>query len=205
MEPQWLGWARQLQALAQTGLTYATNPYDIERYHALHALAVEMLAAGSATDPAQVRGWFPAGAGHPTPKLDVRGVVFRGDTLLLVRERSEGLWTLPGGWVDVGEPPSRAVEREVWEESGLRTRAVKLLALYDRARHPHPPHPHHIYKLCFRCELVGGAPTLSHETDGVGFFAPSALPPLSLGRILPSQIARLCAHRDHPDWPTDFD
>jgi ADP-ribose pyrophosphatase YjhB (NUDIX family) len=207
MEPPWVAWAQRLQALAQNGLTYNTNPFEIERNHAIQRVAEEMLAAGTGLDPGALHDLFAGEVGHATPKVDVRGAVFQDDTILLVKERADGRWTLPGGWVDVGEPPSRAVEREVVEESGYETRAVQLLALYDRnhARHAHPPHPFHIYKLFFRCELLGGAPTHSIETDGVDFFREDALPPLSLGRVTPAQIARLFEHARHPDWPTDFD
>ena len=140
----------------------------------------------------------------------MRGVVFREGAILLVRERGDGRWTLPGGWADVGESPSAAVEREIVEESGYRTRATKLLALFDRdaPRHGHTPHPHHVYKLFFRCELLTeGAATLPEnaETDGVAFFRPDALPSLSLGRVTPGQVARFFAHEAHPEWPTDFD
>jgi ADP-ribose pyrophosphatase YjhB (NUDIX family) len=125
--------------------------------------------------------------------------------VLLVRERSDGRWTLPGGWVDVNEAPSEAVVREVREESGFEARAVKLAALVDKNRHPHPPGVHHIYKLMFLCELTGGAPLAGTETDAVGFFPVSALPPLSTGRILATQIERLYRHQLERALPTDFD
>jgi ADP-ribose pyrophosphatase YjhB (NUDIX family) len=205
--PAWVRWARRMQALAQNGLTYARDPYDVERYEALRALAAEVVASHAATPRDEVHDLFAADAGYATPKLDVRGVVFRDDgALLLVRERSDGGWTLPGGWVDVGESPSEAVEKEVREESGYVVRAAKVLALLDRDRHGHPPHAHHIWKVFIQCSLVGGsaaAPGL--ETDRVGFFHADAVPPLSLTRVVPAQIARLFEHYAHPDWPTDFD
>ena len=94
-----------------------------------------------------------------------------------------GYGRLPGGWADVNESPAESVEREVWEESGYRAKATKLLALWDRSRHGHPPHAFYIYKVVFLCELTGGSPKESMETDGVGFFAEDALPPLSVGRV----------------------
>jgi ADP-ribose pyrophosphatase YjhB (NUDIX family) len=93
----------------------------------------------------------------------------------------------------------------VFEESGYRARAVKLLACYDRNKHNHPPHAFHIYKLFFQCELVGGAPKTSIETEGVGFFPQTAIPPLSTPRVTPAQIARFFEHYHHPKWATDFD
>lgn len=198
-------WAQKIQALSQTGLTYATDPYDRERYEKLRGIAAEMLAAPLGADPPQIAALFRAEEGYATPKVDVRGVVIRDGRVLLVRERSDGLWTLPGGWADVGDPPGHAVERELREESGYEARAVKLLALYDRSLHGHPPMAFHVYKAFFRCEITGGEPTLSDETDGVDFFAPDALPPLSVERVTAEQIARFFDHFHHPDWPTDFD
>jgi ADP-ribose pyrophosphatase YjhB (NUDIX family) len=205
--PAWLRWARRIQALAQSGLTYARDPYDIERYEALRDLAIEMMATRADLTSDAVRDLFADDQGYATPKLDVRGVVFRDDgALLLVRERSDGGWTLPGGWVDVGESPSQAVEKEVREESGYVVRATKVLGLLDRDRHGHPPHAHHIWKVFIRCSLVGGAAAAPGlETEGVGFFHASAIPPLSLTRVVPAEIARLFEHHAHPDWPTDFD
>ena len=122
-----------------------------------------------------------------------------------MRERSDGGWTLPGGWADVLDSPRGAVEREIREESGYDTRATKLLAVFDKKLHPHPPEPWHAWKIFVRCEIVGGTPATSIETDGVGFFRRDAIPPLSLGRTAPSQLAVLFAHHDDPDRPTDFD
>jgi ADP-ribose pyrophosphatase YjhB (NUDIX family) len=206
--PTWLRWARRLQALAQSGLTYTRDPYDAERYEALRALAAEMLAAHAAGMPQDVvQRLFTAEVGYATPKLDVRGVVFRDDgALLLVRERSDGGWTLPGGWADVGESASEAVEKEVREESGYVARATKLIALLDRDRHGHPPHAHHIWKVFIRCSLIGGeAAGPGLETEDVGFFHADAVPPLSLTRVVRAQITRLFEHYAQPDLPADFD
>jgi ADP-ribose pyrophosphatase YjhB (NUDIX family) len=205
MHPQWLEWAQRLQAIAQNGLTYAQNPFDRERYEMVRGIAAEIMAAHSGVELGYVRNLFAGQVGYATPKVDVRGAVFRDDTILLVKERQDGLWTLPGGWADVSESPSEAVVREVYEESGYRTRAVKLLALYDINRHAHAPFPFHVYKLFFRCELLGGEPAQSMETDGVAFFREDEIPELSLLRVTPAQIARLFEHYRHLDWPTDFD
>jgi ADP-ribose pyrophosphatase YjhB (NUDIX family) len=205
MIPQWLGWVQRLQAIAQNGLTYAENHFDRERYQAVREVAAEMMAAQSDADLDFVRDLFVNQVGAATPKVDVRAAVFLDNTILLVKERSDGLWTLPGGWADVNEPPSQAIVREVREESGYHTRAVKLLAFYDRDRHGHPPYPFHVYKVFFECALLGGAPTPSHETEDVEFFHEDALPELSLTRVTAIQIARLFEHHRHPDWPTDFD
>jgi ADP-ribose pyrophosphatase YjhB (NUDIX family) len=140
--------------------------------------------------------------------VDVRGVVFRADgKLLLVKERSDMRWTLPGGWCDVGETPAENVVKELFEESGFVTRALKLLAVYDNHRHPHEPrNPFQTYKLIFRCEIVGGVATAGVETAVVDFFAEDEIPPdLSRGRVTDQQIARVFAHYRHPEWPTEFD
>jgi ADP-ribose pyrophosphatase YjhB (NUDIX family) len=219
VDPNWLAWAKRLETLAQNGLTYSTNPYDTERYEEVRAVAVEMLAARSDVDPAHVRDLFARERGHITPKVDVRGAVFRDDRILLVRERSDGRWTLPGGWADPGESPADSVAREVYEESGYRTRVTKLLAVYDRDKHGHPPLPYYVYKMFFLCSLLDDEPEdrgagEQHrgrrgpsfaETDEVAFFPADALPDLSLTRVTPAQIGRLFAHHHHPAWPADFD
>jgi RimJ/RimL family protein N-acetyltransferase/ADP-ribose pyrophosphatase YjhB (NUDIX family) len=214
----WLGWARKISALAQNGLTFAKDPFDRQRYEALQSVASEIMtsAVGQRAQP-----WpplvdaalFSLESGYATPKLDVRAAVFRREadgepSVLMVKERCDGGWTLPGGWVDVGESPAQAVEKEAREESGFEVRATKVVALLDRDRAGHPAHPFHTWKVLMQCEIVGGS---AHpkgdglEIDAVGFFRASALPPLSLPRILPEQIARCVAHFEQPELPTEFD
>ena len=135
----------------------------------------------------------------------MRGVVIDRDKILLVRERRDGRWTLPGGFADVGVSPAENVVKEIREESGYQTRAVKLLAAYDRSRHPHGPYLYHIYKLFFLCELEGGEAQASIETSEVGFFAEDDLPSLSTPRVTEGQILRMFEHHRHPEWSTDFD
>lgn len=165
-----------------------------------------MLAAYGGREPEQVLELFSGEVGYATPKVDVRAAVFRGDgALLLVRERADGRWTLPGGWADVGDSPAECVEREVREEAGLAVRATKLLALWDGRRHGQPPRPSSVYKLCFRCEVLGGEAAVGTETAEVGFFREGEVPELSLSRATPAQVARVFEHLRHPEWPTDFD
>jgi ADP-ribose pyrophosphatase YjhB (NUDIX family) len=207
MTSPWLGWIQQLQGIAQTGLAYKNHPFDVDRYEQIQAIAAAMLAAYAEAEPTTVLDLFQQDVGHATPKVDVRGVAFRDHKILLVQERSDGLWALPGGWADIGDSPSQAVEREIFEESGFTARATELLAVYDRAhpRHGHPPAPHHSYKLFFRCELTGGQPTPSYETTAVDFFGRDDIPPLSIGRTGLAQIQRFfdCLHTSH--WLPDFD
>jgi ADP-ribose pyrophosphatase YjhB (NUDIX family) len=200
-----LTWARKVQAIAQNGLHFTQDQFDRERFTQLQDLASSILAAELDIPLGKAKAFWDKEEGYATPKVDVRGGVFDGDKVLLVRERSDGGWTLPGGWVDVNDAPSDAVAREILEESGYRAKPTKLAMLVDKNRHPHPPSIHHIYKLFFLCELTGGAPTVSNETDGVDFFPINALPPLSVGRTLASQIERLYQHHLNRDLPTDFD
>lgn len=205
MDTKWLEWAKKLQAIAQNGLTYTENPFDVERYKSLQAISAEMMATYSNQEPSYVLNLFNQETGYATPKVDVRGAVFRGDTLLFVKEREDGCWTLPGGWADVGDSPTQVAVREIQEESGYLTRAVKLLAVYDRDRQGHPPLAHYVYKLFFQCELLSGSPLPSIETEEVAFFGEHEIPQLSLGRVLPAQIQRVFQHYRNPNLPTDFD
>jgi ADP-ribose pyrophosphatase YjhB (NUDIX family) len=202
--PKLLQWARSLQAIAQSGLAWEPSPYDRERYEEVRRIAAEMLAHPDALDARALEGLFANEVGQATPKLDVRGAVFRGDEILLVQEARDRGWSLPGGWADVGESPSEAVEREVREESGFVTRAVKLIGLYERDRHGYPPHPWHIWKAVFLCELLDTPRRpLGVETTDARFFARDELPGLRFSRASEWQIERCFQHRD--GLPTDFD
>ena len=197
-------WAKRIAALARTGLFYANTHYDEERYQQLFDIASDMLAAAADADVASVKLMLAADDGYITPKVDVRGAVFREGKILLVREAVDGCWTLPGGWADVGDAPSEAVEREIREESGYEVKAVKLLALEDRKRR-HPPSLNEVYKAAFLCELTGGAPRTSAETTAVAWYREDELPPLSLSRVTEGQIKRWFRHWRQPDLPTEFD
>ena len=203
--PKWLVWAQNLQAIAQSGLAYTQNPFEKERYHEVSEIAAEIMADQSAVEAPILQALFNAEAGYATPKLDVRGVVFRDGKILLVRELSDGGWTLPGGWVDVNNTPSGAVEREVWEETGYKVKAKKLLALYDRNQHGHTPYIFHLFKMYFLCDLLGGEPTNSIETSDAAFFDENNIPPLSIARTTPEVLSRIFEHYRHPEWQTDFD
>jgi ADP-ribose pyrophosphatase YjhB (NUDIX family) len=203
---RWLDWSKRLQAIAQNGLTFTRDPYDMERYSAIRRIAAEMLAEGSGLELTAILGLLEKEIDYATPKVDVRGVVFRDDKLLLVRERSDGRWTLPGGWADVCASPAENVVREIHEESGFVTRASKILAVFDRSKHPHePPFAFHVYKIFVLCSIIGGKETLSSETDSVGYFGETEIPELSITRVTPAQIRRMFEHHRNPELPTDFD
>jgi ADP-ribose pyrophosphatase YjhB (NUDIX family) len=196
---------RRLQALARTGLHFCANEYDRERYEEIERIAAELMTGGDPAAGDELLDAWRRDGGYVTPKVEVRGAVFRDGRVLLVRETIDGRWTLPGGWADVNETPSEAVQKEIEQESGYRARAAKLAALYDRRRHGHGPSLQHCWKAFFVCELTGGDARGSYETDAVAFFDPAELPPMSLGRSTPAQVARMLAHWNDRSLATDFD
>jgi ADP-ribose pyrophosphatase YjhB (NUDIX family) len=205
-EPQWLTIARELRAIAQTGLTFTADRFDRQRYERLRELAASMLAQGSGEQFEVIIEILREGWGYTTPKVDVRGAAFVDGRVLLVREIGDGKWTLPGGWADVNQSAAECVVREIAEESGFVAKARKLAAVRDYQRSGHPPrNVDSIYKMFFLCEITGGAARASDETSDAAFFARDAIPPLSLGRTTAAQIDRMFHHAEHPELPTDFD
>lgn len=205
MSERTLELARRLHALARTGLHFCGSEYDRERYVEIEQIAAELLSGPSPVDRDALLALWRHETGYVTPKVEVRGAVFRDGRVLLVRETADGRWTLPGGWADVNESPSQAVEKEIEQESGFRARAVKLAALYDRRLHGHGPTLHHGWKAFLLCEITGGEARGSYETDAVGFFDPAQLPEMSLGRSTPQQVARMLEHWRDRGLATDFD
>ena len=198
----------RLSALAQDGLTYAPSGYDLDRYRQVGLLAADLLAVLSGRPAAELAIELGRDSGYATPKVDVRGAVFDEDErVLLMREKADGRWSLPGGWADPGEAPSAAVTREVLEETGYPSSAVKLIACWDRDLQDNPPPlPVHVYKLFFLCQRDGAAqPPQALETLDVGWFGLDRLPPLSLGRVNHRQITRALAHYRDPSLATEFD
>jgi ADP-ribose pyrophosphatase YjhB (NUDIX family) len=203
--PHWLEWAREIQALAQTGLHYAPDDYHRDRYRRLIDIAAEITAEHSGLPADGLARMFHAARGYATPKVDVRGAVFRDGKLLLVCERADGGWCMPGGWADVGDPPSAMVEREVLEESGLKVRAVRLIGVFDANREGPELEVMHAYKLVFLCEDQGGAPRSSNETSDARFFGINEIPALSSARTSIRNIREAFAHRDDPSLQAVFD
>jgi len=208
-QSEWVGWVARLQAIAQAGLELSDGVYDRERYAAVRELATEIAAAHlelpSPAERMTLDELLAGDGGYPTPKVDVRALVRRGGEVLLVRERADGRWSLPGGWADVGWSPAAMVEREVAEESGFQVRARRLLALWDRARHNPGPFPFTVYRVAVACDRLGGEARPSIETLAAGWFPPDDLPELSTGRTTAAQIARLVELDDHPELPPDLD
>jgi ADP-ribose pyrophosphatase YjhB (NUDIX family) len=205
MSERWVELARQLHALARTGLHFSSNEYDRDRYAEIERIATELLAGDRPADLAVLTALLAGEKGYVTPKVEVRAGIFSERRVLLVRERLDGLWTLPGGWADVNETPSEAVLKEIEQESGFRARIVKLAGLYDRRRHHPGESLFHSWKAFFVCRIVGGEARGSYETDAVEFFDLDALPPMSLGRSTPRQVQRMYQHHLRPELPTDFD
>lgn len=203
--PQWLKWAREIQALSQTGLTFAHNEYDVERNQRLAEIAAEIIDRYSNYDKEELLADFMAQPGYATPKIDVRGAVIRDGQILLVKERMDGKWCMPGGWVDVGEAPASAVAREVWEESGFEVKPTKVIAVIDANRGGRPLQLYHAFKLIFRCDIIGGAATPSYETLDVDFFDFDRLPELSPNRTNLYHLKEVQAHILDDNRRTFFD
>jgi len=198
----------KLAALAQNGLTFGDSDYDLDRYRQVGELAAELLATISGRTAAEFAVELGRDSGYATPKVDVRGAVFdERERVLLMREKTDGLWSLPGGWADPGDAPSAAVTREVLEETGYHSVVVKLIACWDRDVQGNPPPlPVHVYKLFFLCRREGAVqPPAELETLEVGWFGLDELPPLSLGRVNRRQLERALAHHRDPSLPTEFD
>ena len=204
-EPTWLVVGRELRAIAQIGLTFSQDAFDRLRYERIRELAAALVANGSDGDAAKVLDLFQLDAGYATPKVDVRGAAFRDGRVLMVREVSDGGWTLPGGWADVNQTAADCVIREISEESGFQARAVKLAAVHDYRKRNRLHHIDSIYKMFFICELTGGSARASHETSEIAFFSRGELPTLSVGRTTAEQIELMFRHAERPDLPTDFD
>lgn len=203
---QWLHWASELQSIAQAGLTYCKEPFDLQRYQRIQTLAAEMIAYQSFEDFEKVQKLFLGEDHYLTPKLDVRAAIIKEDKfILLVKEVTDGKWSLPGGWADVNESPAQSAIKEVFEETGLTVKVTKLFALFDKLKHAHPPQLPHAYKAFFLADIIGGHLKTSIETTEVKFFHQDDLPALSLHRVVPSQIALAFAHYENPNLPTVFD
>ncbi len=201
---KWLDWAREIFSLSQSGLTYSGNPYDIERYKRLQEITAEIIAAQSAIAKESALESFSMQAGYITPKVDVRGAVVQDGKILLIQEKADGKWAMPGGWADLGNSPASVAEREVLEESGFHVKAEKVVAVLD-ANRIEPFEFYHAYKIIFLCKLLGGEPRTSYETLAVDFFDLNHLPPLSSYRTNEDMLQEVFAHVENPNRPAAFD
>ncbi|MDR3193791.1 MAG: NUDIX hydrolase [Tannerella sp.] len=198
--------AQRIRAMSQTGLGYSHNEYEIERCRELIEISNRITALVSGVADRDIEACYHPVKEYVTPKVDVRAVVFNEkDEILLVREKADGRWSLPGGWADVGFTPKEVAVKETGEESGLDVRAERLLAVMDKRCHAHPASPFYIYKFFILCEILGGTFNETFDILDKGFFALDRLPPLSTDRILPEQIHLMDRLRRHPEAPVYLD
>jgi len=191
MTNPWLGWFKELQSIAQNGLTYSKDPYDIIRFKELREITSNMVATIAENPPEKIIGLFDQEVGAATPKIDVRGVVMQDGKILLVRQKWNSLWTIPGGWAEIGLSPSESVSKEVREEAGYIVKPVRLLGVYDRDKRGYPSHPDYIYKLFIQCEIIDKCEIDELETDASDFFEQDNLPPLYVNNASQEQIDRM--------------
>lgn len=205
MTQKWLEWAKEIQAISQAGLAYSKDVYDKERFEHLRELSVSILHEYTDMEHEKIRTLFASDTGYPTPKVDVRGVVFQEGKILLVKERLDGVWALPGGWADIGLSAKEVAVKEIKEESGYDARPVRLLAVLDKKFHNHPPASQHVYKMFIQCELIGGEAAGGVETSEVGFFSENNLPELSLERNTKEQLQQMFEYLRNPSKEVWFD
>lgn len=183
---------KRIRALADAGLVYSESEYDRERYTELKEISLKLLGVMANSPLDVLQNFFMPVKDYPTPKVDVRGIILNEkDEVLLVKESEDEKWTIPGGWADVGHTPSESIVKEIGEETGLEAEVVRLLAIYDKKCHPHPPQPFYIYKLNFLCKIKGGELNPSFDIKEVAYFPMDKLPELSNDRILKSQLEHL--------------
>ena len=199
--------AQRLQAIAQAGIAYATSPYDLERYEEIRSLSVQLLQELTDEPYEKIVRVFASETGYQTPKVDVRVVLFRGTSeILLVKEKiDQNRWTVPGGWADVGCTPFEVAIKEAQEETGLLVKPVRLLALFDKRKHPHPPQPWYVYKAFIQCEAVEGELRQeTAETAGARWFRQDELSgiELSTDRVTASQLEAMFPFAGNPALPT---
>ncbi len=201
----WLEWAKELQSIAQNGLTYTKDAFDKERFERLREIAAEIMSSYSGLPLEKVKKLFCNETGFQTPKLDTRAAIFNNDKILLVKEKN-GTWSLPGGWVDFDQTISGNTEKEVWEEAGLHVRAKRLIALQDRNRHNTPPYAYHVCKVFMECELIGGEFQPNIETAESRYFAIDELPDNFANEKCTAEQVKMCfAAHNNPHWVVQVD
>ncbi len=202
----WLPAIKRIHALAQTGLGYTTSDYDRERYEEIRNISFRILAEMSDVSIEHMIQLLPQEIGYITPKVDIRGVIFRGeDEILLVQEKIDNnRWTVPGGWADVGYTPFEVAEKEMLEETGLEVKATRLLAVFDTKRHDHPEEPWYVYKFFILCEETGGnLMQQTPETSGAAWVKFENIPDLALStyRVTLKQLDMITKFATNPHLP----
>jgi ADP-ribose pyrophosphatase YjhB (NUDIX family) len=197
----WLDVAKKLNSIAQTGLFYNTNPFDRERYEQIDSLSNELISHYSNHSPEEIQKFFTGDNGYITPKVDVRAVVFKEGKLLLVKEKADGKWSIPGGWADIGYTPYEIAVKETFEEAGLIVKPLRLLAVIDKKCHPHPPTPFYSYKIFILCEIVSGEAKSGDETLEAKFFDMENIPELSIERLTKDEIEIIAERYNNLELP----
>ncbi len=201
---KWLQWAVKLQSIAQAGLYYGKDKFDLERYEQIRDIAAEMISYKSEIPVEKVKDLFCNETGYQTPKLDTRAAVFKEDRILLVRE-SDGRWSLPGGWVDAGLSVKENAEKEVLEEAGLTVAARRIIAVQDRDKHNLPVYAYKVCKVFVECEYLSGEFAPNLETIASGYFGMDELPELATEKNNEEQVRMCFGARGAEHWETVFD
>ena len=197
---------KRLKNIADIGLLYSQDPYDRERYTELHEISLKMMSHLTDTPLSKITDFYAIPNDYPTPKVDIRALVLNNmNQILLVQERSDSHWSLPGGWADIGLTAREVAVKEVLEETGLTVSPTRLLAVFDKKCHPHPPQPYYVYKFVILCQWVAGDLQQAHDILDARFFDITDLPPLSENRILKSQIELVFQKAQTNDFETYFD
>jgi ADP-ribose pyrophosphatase YjhB (NUDIX family) len=195
----WLECAKKLEAIARTGIFYSSNPFDKERFEQIETISNELISHYSGLMPIEVNNFYNLENGYVTPKIDIRSVIFKNDMILMVKEKTDGKWTVPGGWADIGFTPYEIAVKETFEESGLEVKPIRVLAIMDKKCHSHPPSPFYSYKIFILCEITGGHLQASLETSESRFFNLGELPELSEERITPDQLRIIVERFQNPE------
>ena len=205
MKEKWLQWATQLQSIAQAGLAFSNDRYDLDRYEKIRNITIEILHEYTDIDHNKIRDLFASETGYQTPKVDIRASVFKDDKLLMVREKIDGCWSLPGGWADVNTSVGESAVRECLEEAGAHVKPKRIIAIQLANKHNNPLFPYTIYKVFVECELIENNFTDNTETLDAGFYSLDALPALSTCRNTRSQIEMCFEAKKHKVFETIFD
>ncbi len=205
MKEKWLYWASQLQSIAQAGLTFSADTYDRDRYEKIRSISVDILHEYTDIDHKKIRELFASETGYQTPKIDIRSSVFKDDKILMVREKVDGAWSLPGGWADVNSSVSESAARECLEEAGALVKPKRIIAIHLGNKHNNPLFPYTIYKIFVECELVENCFKENTETLEAGFFECDNIPELSFHRNTPDQISMCFEAKKHKVFETIFD
>ena len=205
MKEKWLDWAKRLQSIAQAGLTFGENSYDLDRYQQIRAVAVEIMHEYTGISSEKIRDLFTSETGYQTPKVDIRASVFKENKILMVREKIDGAWSLPGGWADINTSVSESAARECLEEAGATVKPRRIIAIHQADRHYDFPYPYTVYKIFVECELLENEFRENTETFEADFFLQGALPPLSMERNTREQIEMCFKARKQKVFEALFD